>query len=174
MLRTGKVSQAGKAGILQSLLKPDWFVQMNKWKSIHRVSLYRIDQIDQTAIWQTFGPLLQPGSRNKLEENQRRSFPQQGENEEFKRRPGNTQFPAGRFRHLWMYSGESARQKCGAGSHFIPRWANPFQIEWQWKRQGLEQIFRTGNSSLNPICLFTTVWIKAMKPPHRALYEGWI
>lgn len=62
----------------------------------------------------------QPRPRNKLEENQRHPFPQQSQNEEFKRRPRNTQFPAGRRGDVRMHGGESARQKCCTGSYFIP------------------------------------------------------
>lgn len=74
---------------------------------------------------------LQPRPRNKLEENQRHPFPQQSENEEFKRRPWNPQLPAGGRRDVRMYGGESPRQKCSARSYFIPWWVNRFKLGTQ-------------------------------------------
>lgn len=152
-----------------------WFVGNNDLQ-MHMLQLHffcalsDFDHCDrQMPQRERFVPLLQPCPRNQLEENEWHSFPQQSQNEEFRRHPWNTQFPAGRRRNVWMYGRESEGKKYGAGTSLIPWLVDCFKLNDKARRRRNDLVsvtdihIRTGimhvSSSFNCICLTGNLFV---------------
>lgn len=63
---------------------------------------------------------IQPSSRDNVEESEWSAVSQQGEDEELKRSSGDSQFPAGGRRRLWMCSREQDGKEHGPRTTVFP------------------------------------------------------